>query len=182
MRRTSLVLCFVLVGCAARPRVAVRAGEVLAHSTELGHEGTASLASIVVTGDATRPSDRVNVALDQPVMFHGSSTTLLLLLQGCAPFAGSSPCVLVDKSDIVYLRAFRFREGKPDPRAPRAPPADRSHELEVITGVLSLTSLAGVGLCIAYCEDHKAAKSVALGGSALLFGLIWALIGSDVHD
>ncbi len=182
MRRTSLVLYIVLSACAARPRVAVRAGEVLAHGAELGREGTASLATIIVKGEDTRPSDRVNVTLDQPVMFHGASTTLLLVLQGCAPFAGSTPCALVDKSDIVYLRAFRFRDGKPDPDPVKAKPMDSSRELKIISGTLSLTSFAGMGLCIAYCESNRAAKSVALGGSGLLFGLIWALIGSNVHD
>jgi hypothetical protein len=182
MRWTTIALSIVLSACAAKPRMAIRAGEVLAHSAELGRDGTARLATITVTGDDTRPSDPVNVTLDQQVMFRGASTTLLLLLAGCAPFAGTSPCALVDKSDIVYLRSFRFRDGKPDPE-PDAPAAtDSTRELRIIAGTLSLASLAGMGLCIAYCEDSKAGKSVALGGSALLFGLIWAIVGGDIRD
>jgi hypothetical protein len=182
MRRFTFALCVVLAACAAKPRVGVRAGEVLAHSAELGRDGTARLATIVVKGDDTHPSDAVGVSLDQPVLFNGTSTTLLLLLQGCPPFAGSAPCALVDKSDIIYLRAFRFRDGKPDPRATKPAATDTSHELKIVSGVISLVSVGGMVACIAYCEDNKAAKSVALGGSALLFGLIWAIIGSDVHD
>jgi hypothetical protein len=180
--RLTIAISLVLCACAAKPRVGVRAGEVLAHSTELGRDGTARLATIIVKGEDTRPSDAVGVALDQPVLFNGASTTLLLLLQGCPPFAGTGPCALVDKSDIVYLRAFRFRDGKPDPSPTKPAATDSVHELKIISGVISLVSLGGMAACIAYCEDNKAAKSVALGGSALLFGLIWAIIGSDVRD
>lgn len=182
MRRLTIALCAVLAGCAAKPRIGVRAGEVLAYSADLGRDGTASLATITVKGDDTQPSDRVNVTLDQPVLFHGASTTLLLLLQGCAPFAGSTPCALVDKSDIVYLRAFRFRNGKPELDRTKPAATDSTTELKIISGTLGVASLGGMALCIAYCEDNKAAKSIALGGSALLFGLIFAILGGDVHD
>ena len=181
MRRLTFALCIVLTACAAKPRVGVRAGEILAYRAELGREGTASLATITVQGADTHPSDRVNVTLDQPVLFHGASTTLLLLLAGCAPFAGSNPCALVDTSDIIYLRAFRFREGKPElDRKPVV--TDRRRELRGIFGALGLASVAGMGLCIAYCENDKAIKSIALGGSALLFGFIFAVLGGDVRD
>lgn len=181
MRRLTFALCIALTACAAKPRIGVRAGEILAYSAELGRDGTASLATITVKGDETHPSDRVNVTLDQPVLFHGDSTTLLLLLAGCAPFAGPNPCALVDKSDIIYLRAFRFRDGKPE--LDRKPVVTNSRrELRGIFGALGLTSVAGMALCIAYCENDKAIKSVALGGSALLFGLIFALLGGDVRD
>lgn len=182
MRWTPIVLGIVLSACAAKPRMAIRAGEVLAHSAELGRDGAASLATIIVKGDSTKPSDRVNVTLDQPVMFNGANTTLMLLLQGCPPFAGTMPCALATKSDIVYLRAFRFRDGKPEPEPDKVEASDSSRELRVIAGTLSLASLGGMVLCIAYCEDSKAGKSVALGGSALLFGLIFAILGGDVRD
>jgi hypothetical protein len=182
MRWPLIALGIALSACAAKPRMAIRAGEVLAHSAELGRDGTASLATIIVTGDSSRPSDRVNVTLDQPVMFDGAMTTLMLLLQGCAPFAGTGPCALVDKSDIIYLRSFRFREGKPEPDRAKVAAEDSSRELKIVFGSLSLASLGGMALCIAYCEDSRAAKSVALGGSALVFGFIWAVIGGNVRD
>ena len=184
MRRLAIALLGVMVACGhVKPRVGIHGAEVLAHASELGREGQARLQTVSVAAGDEQPGDRINVTLDQPVKFKGTATTLMLLLQGCAPFAGSSPCNIVAREvDLVFLQPTGLQLMRPD-KKPLPPPTEESgFELGVVTGTLSLVSFAGMGLCLAYCESNKAEKSVALAGSGLLFGLIWAIAGGNVRD
>ena len=164
-----------LVACAhGAPRIGVRAGEVLKHTTELGRDGSAQL--------ETRPGEHVNVSVDALVTFRGSTIILVKLLEGCAPFTGASPCALVAREgELVYLRPA-MTEPKPDREPAPAEHMSTRHQVRIVTGTLSLASLGGAALCLAYCESDKGLKSAALAGSGLLFALIFALAGGDVRD
>lgn len=184
MRCPGIVLLCGLVACGhARPRVGVRSAEIIGHASELGREGQAQLQTVTDADGDQRPGDSRNVTLDQPVTFKGTSTTLLLLLQGCPPFAGTSPCrISARERDLVYLRPTGPGLLRPGRDAPPPPPDDDGFPLKVVMGTLSVTSLAGVALCLAYCESNKAEKSVALGGSSVLFLLLWALTSGNARD
>jgi hypothetical protein len=65
----------------------------------------------------------------------------------------------------------------------RAPPAEDSTNTvnKAIAATFFFGGLAGVGLCVALCEDHKLGYSVALGSGALVAAVVWAVL-SGAHD
>jgi hypothetical protein len=177
------VLVLGLCAC-SHARVGVRTDDLIPHIAELGADGTAKLATTVDDGGSRSAGDPVTVTLDQPVRFQGRSTSLVLLLAGCPPFQGGVPCPIKrHMDDLVYLGSRGgFRTGKDDlpPKGP--PPTDGMHEFRIAVGTLSLVSFGGMGLCIAYCDSSRAEKSVALGGSGLVLGILWLLTSGNVHD
>lgn len=169
-----LVVALIVSACGhAKPRVGITTDELIPHIAELGREGQAQIRT--TAGEAT------NVALDQPVRFKGSSTSLVLLLAGCPPFTSKVPCPIKrHDTDLVYLLPNGL--GKYKEEWVRPEEEEESTGIGTVSGILSLTSFAGMGLCIAYCDSYRTEKSVALGGAGLLFGLIWLLSTGDVHD
>ncbi len=173
--RSPWVVALVLSACGhTRPRTGFTTDELIPHIAELGREGQAQI--------RTTKGEAQNIALDQPVRFKGTTTSLVLLLAGCPPFTGNVPCPIKrHDTDLVYLLPNGLGTYKDEWVRPEEDEED-SPGIATVSGILSLTSFAGMGLCIAYCESYRTEKSVALGASGGLFGLIWLLVGSNVHD
>jgi len=184
MRWVVIAWVWILSACGhARPRTGVLTDALIPHIAELGREGQAQIATTTETSGTRTPGEVINIALDQPVRFHGTSTSLVLLLAGCPPFTSKVPCPIKrHDSELVYLLPTGIGTIDPDDYWTPPPPRDEGTPVRTITGVLSLVSFAGMGLCIAYCESSRAEKSVALGGAGGLLGIIWLLMGGDVHD
>lgn len=176
------VLALVLSACGhAKPRTGVLTDELIPHIAELGREGQAQIPTVIEKGGSRKPGETQAVALDQPVRFKGTSTSLVLLLAGCPPFTGNVPCPIKrHDTDLVYLLPNGL--GKYKEEWVRPEEEDEGMGIGTVSGILSLTSFGGMGLCIAYCESYRTEKSMALGGAGLLFGLIWLLSSGDVHD
>jgi hypothetical protein len=184
MRLVVIVCISIVSACGhAKPRTGLLTDALIPHIAELGREGQAQIATTTEKGGTRTPGEAINVALDQPVRFRGTSTTLVLLLAGCPPFTGKVPCPIKrHDSELVYLLPTGIGTIDPDDYWTPPPTSDDSTSLSTITGVLSLVSFAGMGLCIAYCTSSKAEKSVVLGGAGGLLGLIWLLMNSNVRD
>lgn len=180
--RWSWVLALVVAACGhAKPRTGLTTDELIPHIAELGRDGQAQITTVVERGGTRTAGEARAVALDQPVRFKGASTTLVLLLAGCPPFTANVPCPIKrHDTDLVYLLPSGLGTYKDEWVRPEE--SDEHLGVGTISGILSLTSFGGMGLCIAYCESYRAEKSVALGGAGLLFGLIWLLSTGDVHD
>jgi hypothetical protein len=184
MRRVVVVLACVLAACGhAKPRTGVLTDDLIPHIAVLGSEGQAQIATITETGKSRKPGDTINIALDQSVRFRGTSTTLVLLLAGCPPFKGGVPCPIKrHDTELVYLLPSGVGTIDPDDFWTPPPETDSGTPVATMFGVLSLVSFGGMALCIAYCEEDRAEKSVALGAVGGLLGLIALLMGGDVHD
>ena len=180
-------LAIAVVAACAHPqqtRVAVRAPEVMHHLDELGR-GSAELETTVITKSGrSYPGGRETVFADQTVTVGGRTISLLELLAGCGPFYAKTPCVLAAHGDaLIVLRVVDTHEARPEPAAEPRPIATHGEnaELRVIAGTLTLASLAGVGICLAVCDEHKAAISISFGAGALLSAVVWA-VASGARD
>lgn len=168
-----LLAIVALAGCGhATLNVVVRGDELVRHLDDLGTNGSTEL--------VTRTSDgfvgnRETVFLYQTVTFRGETTTLAKVLDGCGPFAGTVKCTL-GNAEYVVLRAAVKAAAEPEPTGSMAPKTNgENHEVAVIAGAITLGAVAGVGICVWICEDDKAAKSIALGGVALIAAVVWAV-------
>jgi hypothetical protein len=179
-------LVLVLLGACAhsKPRTGVLTDDLIPHIAELGSEGQAQIATVTEAGGSRKPGQPMNIALDQNVRFRGTTTSLVMLLAGCPPFKGGVPCPIKrHDTELVYLLPSGVGTIDPDDFwTPPPPSGDDGTSFKTISGVTSLVSFAGMGLCIAYCSSYRAEKSVALGVTGGLFGIIYLLIGSNVHD
>jgi hypothetical protein len=178
-------LVLVMLGACAhsKPRTGVLTDDLIPHIAELGSEGQAQIATITETSGARKKGDVINVALDQNVRFRGTTTSLVMLLAGCPPFKGGVPCPIKrHDTELVYLLPSGVGTIDPDDFWTPPPPSEDGTSLKVITGAVSLTAFAGMGLCIALCTSYRTEGSVALGVTGGLFGIIFLLIGSNVHD
>ena len=184
MRRVVAVVMCALTACGhAKPRTGVLTDELIPHIAELGQEGQAQIGTITETGSSRKKGDVINIALDQNVRFRGTSTTLVMLLAGCPPFKGGVPCPIKrHDTELVYLLPSGVGTIDPDDFWVRPSESQEGTSVPMLLGVLSLVSLGGMGLCIAYCEEDRAEKSVALGAVGGLLGLIALLMSGDVHD
>ncbi|CAN5916108.1 hypothetical protein BH11MYX3_BH11MYX3_11820 [soil metagenome] len=184
MRWVVIVWLGMVSSCGhAKPRTGLLTDALIPHIAELGREGQAQIATTTEKGRSRTAGEAINVPLDQAVRFRGTSTTLVLLLAGCPPFTGKVPCPIKrHDTELVYLLPTGIGTIDPDDYWTPPPPSDDSTSLSTITGVLSLVSFAGMGMCIAYCTSSRTEKSVVLGAAGGVLGLIWLLMNSDVHD
>ena len=182
MRWSWVLALAVLAACGhAKPRTGLTTNDLIPHIAELGREGQAQIPTVIETGGSPKPGDAQTNAIDQPVRFKGTSTSLVLLLAGCPPFTGKVPCPIKrNDTDLVYLLSNGI--GKYEDEWVRPEEDDDGMGIGTAAGILSLTSFTGMGLCIAYCESYRAEKSIALGGSGLLFGIIWLLASGNARD
>ena len=182
MTRWSWVLALVVAACGhGKPRTGLTTDALIPHIAELGREGQAQVETVIETGGDRKPGDAQAIALDQPVRFKGTSTSLVLLLAGCPPFTGKVPCPIKrHDTDLVYLLPTGI--GKYEEEWVRPEENDDGMGVGTASGILSLASFTGMGLCIAYCESYRAEKSMALGGAGLVFGILWLLSTGDVRD
>lgn len=184
MRWVVAVVACALAACGhAKPRTGVLTDQLIPHIAELGQEGQAQIATITETGSSRKPGDVINIALDQNVRFRGTSTTLVMLLAGCPPFKGGVPCPIKrHDTELVYLLPSGVGTIDPDDFWTPPPETDEGTSVPMLMGVISLVSFGGMALCIAYCEEDRAEKSVALGAVGGLFGLVALLMSGDVQD
>jgi hypothetical protein len=179
------MLCGV-IGCAHPAGVGVRSGEVMQHLEALGRDGYAELDTVTIADAQVRAADREHVFLAQTVRFRGETTTLLKLVEGCAPFTASTPCLLIARDDEVIVLRTASRPAPAPAPSPTAvtpgTPRTAAQDAHAVTGVLSLTSFGGMTLCLILCESDRSAKSIALGGAGLVLGLIWLLTTGNARD
>jgi hypothetical protein len=184
MRAAIVVAILCLAGACTRAhtaRVGIRSAELMRHLDELGREGHAEIATVVVARNGRiSDADRETVFVDQSVTLRGRATTLLVLATGCGPFAANQPCVLAGRpDDIIVLRTLDPPGSKQDASGqvtPSGPQTNgQNNNVAVVSGFLTLGSLGGMTICLLLCESNKGAKSVALGGASLLFAVVWAV-------
>lgn len=176
MRRSVIVvIALCLVACRPpRSYVAVRGVEIVTHLGELQRDGEATVATVVVgPGKAIRAGDAETVFYAQTVRVDGKTTSIEQLAAGCPPGigeAGLGECELARYHDTpIKLRDVprelvdrRVRHNKAGP---------------IIAGGLALGSLGAMVYCISECTSDKAAKSMGLGASALVFTFIAYVLG-----
>lgn len=176
------LLLVALVGC-AHPMVAVRGDEMMKHLDELGRAGSAHVETVHTDGGA---SDAETVFLSQSVTLDDASASLQRVVEGCGPFSGLRPCRIRNTS-LIMLRdldeAARDRAHYGDPIVQAAPPSGQSESAanKAVAATFFFGGLAGMGLCIALCEDHKVGYSIALGSAGLVAAVVWAVL-SGAHD
>jgi hypothetical protein len=175
-------LALLTVAACARPQIAVRGDEVLRHLDELGREGSAHVDTVRIDGSAERAEDREIVFLFQTVTLSDTIGPLSHFVAGCGPFTGVEPCRL-RAGDRIMLREVGAASSDVAPPRPQAPHEEQSASTanKAIAATLFFGGLAGTGLCVALCEDHKAAYSIALGSGALVAAVVWAVL-SGTHD
>src|SRR4051812_3888622 len=113
-----IVLLGLLVGCGhARPHTGFTTDELIPHIPELGRDGQTQISTVVETGSTRKPSDTLEITVDQRVRFRGRTTSLVVLLEGCPPFTGTAPCPIKrHDTELVYvLPNGEFRQGRDDP-------------------------------------------------------------------
>lgn len=180
-----IVIGVLLAACAhPQARVAVRVPELMRNLDPLGQDGRTELATIVIsrTGSITA-GDRETVFIGQTVTFGDKTTTLTELVLGCGPFAASAPCRLTGRDkEVVVLRTLDAKD--PGAVTDAAPHHDdpKDDSPAAVIGVLSLTSFAGMGICIAVCGSNKTEASIALGAAGGVLGLLWILMSTPFHD
>ena len=180
-------LLILLAACAQHPMIGVRGDEVLHHLDELGQTGSTHVATVRVADHAQTPADSETIFLSQTVTFESSRALLQNVVEGCGPFSGLRPCRIRNTSlimlhDLDAAAADRAHYGEmPTPRTPPSEESPLTVE-KAISATFFFGGLAGVGLCVALCEDHKLGYSVALGSGALIAGVLWAVLSGDVRD
>jgi len=180
VRTTCLMLA--LTAC-SHPMVAVRGDEMMKHLDELGRAGSAHVETVRTDGGA---SDAETVFLSQTVTFDDASAALQNVVEGCGPFAGLRPCRIRNTS-LILLRdldaAARDRAHYGDPIVQDRPPTGQSESAanKAVAATFFFGGLAGTGLCIVLCGDHKVAGSIAFASGGLVAAVVWAVL-SGAHD
>ena len=175
------VLPVLTLAACAHPQIAVHGDEVLHHLDELGRDGGARLATVRGDGSSEQPADPEMVFLYQTVSLADASAPLSHFVDGCGPFAGVRPCRM-RVADRIVLRDVDSGTHDPGPR-PSAPPVGESAKTadKASAATFFFGGLAGMGLCIALCEEHKVGYSVALASGGLVAAVVWAIL-DGAHD